>query len=62
MTALDASLMTSLPSAITTVYNNGDDLKARQNMALAAYYAGITFTQSGVGYVHAIFHTLPRQR
>lgn len=40
------------------VYNNGQNLKARQNMLKAAYDAGIAFTRSYVGYVHAIAHSL----
>jgi len=38
-------------------YANGDDLEARQAMALASYYGGLAFTRTGVGYVHAIAHT-----
>ena len=33
-----------------------DGLEARQDMALAAYCAGVAFTSAGVGYVHAIAH------
>ncbi len=39
-------------------YNNGGDLKAREKMLEASYEAGIAFTRSCVGYVHAIAHTL----
>ncbi len=39
-------------------YKNGSDLKARQNMQLAAFYAGRSFTRGCVGYVHAVGHTL----
>lgn len=39
-------------------YSNGDDLVARENMQLASYYAGVSFTRAYVGYVHAIAHTL----
>jgi len=96
MTALDPSLMTGLPPAVTAAtgmdalthavesfvsktstqqteayariavrlvfenlakaYENGDDLGARKAMALASYYAGIAFTRTSVGYVHAIAH------
>lgn len=96
MTALDPSLMTGLPPAVTaatgmdalthavesfvaktstrqteayakiavrlvfanlpTAYRNGDDMAARKAMALASYYAGIAFTRTSVGYVHAIAH------
>lgn len=39
-------------------YNNGADLKARDNMLKASYYAGVAFTRAYVGYVHAIAHQL----
>lgn len=39
-------------------YNNGNNLTARQNMLKAAYEAGVAFTRSYVGYVHAIAHSL----
>ncbi len=38
------------------VVADGQNLKARQNMARASYLAGKAFTQVGVGYVHAIAH------
>ena len=41
-----------------TVYCHGDNIEARQNMQLAAFYAGRAFTRGCVGYVHAIGHTL----
>lgn len=39
-------------------YCNGSDIEARHNMQKAAFYAGRAFTRGGVGYVHAIGHTL----
>lgn len=39
-------------------YQNGNNLVARNNMLKAAYYAGVAFTQSYVGYVHAVAHSL----
>ena len=36
----------------------GEDLAARQSMALAATYAGMAFSRASVGYVHAIAHNL----
>ncbi|EEX93721.1 hypothetical protein VIOR3934_00505 [Vibrio orientalis CIP 102891 = ATCC 33934] len=36
----------------------GQNVTARQNMALASYYAGLAFTKASLGYVHAIAHTL----
>lgn len=42
-------------------YDDGTDAEARQNMLRAAYCGGIAFTQSYVGYVHAIAHALGGQ-
>lgn len=39
-------------------YRDGADLEAREQMALAATYAGLAFTRANVGYVHAIAHQL----
>jgi alcohol dehydrogenase class IV len=36
---------------------DGTDLEARKAMALASYYAGLAFTRTSVGYVHAIAHS-----
>ncbi len=46
-------IMEYLPRAVK---DGANDIEARQNMALASFYAGIAFTQAGVGYVHAIAH------
>lgn len=43
---------------LETAYKDGDNLTARQNMLHAAYLAGLAFTKSYVGYVHAIAHSL----
>lgn len=40
------------------VYHHGDNIKARNNMAHAAYLAGWAFSKSYVGYVHALAHAL----
>lgn len=45
-------------SNLHKVYRNGADLEARGAMALASYYAGLAFTRTSVGYVHAIAHQL----
>lgn len=39
-------------------YENGSNLTARSNMLKASYYAGVAFTRSYVGYVHAIAHSI----
>ena len=41
-----------------TAYIDGSNLTARQNMQLAAFYAGRAFTRGCVGYVHACGHPL----
>ncbi|MGH0036407.1 MAG: iron-containing alcohol dehydrogenase [Myxococcota bacterium] len=41
---------------LPTACAHGDDLAARKSMALASYYAGLAFTRTSVGYVHAIAH------
>lgn len=41
---------------LETAVHDGKNLEARQNMAMASYYAGLAFTKASVGYVHAIAH------
>ena len=43
---------------LRTACQQGQDLVAREKMALAATYAGFAFTRASVGYVHAIAHQL----
>lgn len=43
---------------LTKAYDDGKNLEARDNMQHASFYAGVAFTVSYVGYVHAIAHTL----
>ena len=43
---------------IEIAYRDGKNLKARRNMLNASYSAGLAFTISYVGYVHAIAHSL----
>ena len=43
---------------ILTVYQDGTNLEARQNMQRGSFYAGRSFTRGCVGYVHAIGHPL----
>lgn len=44
--------------ALPIAHVNGQDLAAREKMALASNYAGLAFTRANVGYVHAIAHQL----
>ena len=39
-------------------YNNPSNIVAREKMLLASYNAGVAFTKSYVGYVHAVAHSL----
>lgn len=43
---------------LKTAYAEGGNLEARNNMLLASYKAGVAFSQSYVGYVHAVAHSL----
>lgn len=54
--ALDA--MRYIFQNIEKVYNDGSNARARKHMLNASYLAGLAFTRSYVGYVHAVAHTL----
>jgi alcohol dehydrogenase len=41
-------------------YRDGNDMEAREGMALASFYAGAAFSRTSVGYVHGIAHQLGR--
>lgn len=47
-------IFSSLPRA----YEHGEDLEAREAMAVAAFHAGLAFTKAYVGYVHAFSHKI----
>jgi alcohol dehydrogenase class IV len=53
-TAAVRMIFKNLPRA----HADGNDLEAREAMALAAFFAGLAFTKAYVGYVHAFSHTL----
>lgn len=46
---------------LEAAYADGKNEEARRNMLRAAYIAGIAFSKSYVGYVHAVAHTLGGQ-
>ena len=46
---------------LETAYSDGKNETARRNMLRAAYIAGIAFSKSYVGYIHAVAHTLGGQ-
>ena len=43
---------------LPVVYEDGQNLEAREQMLKASYYAGVAFTQAYVGYVHAFAHAI----
>ncbi len=53
-----ASATKAVMHYLPIAYKNGDDLKAREEMGIAAHYGGIAFNKAGLGYVHAIAHQL----
>lgn len=44
--------------SLERAYIDGNDKEAREDMLLASYKAGMAFSRSYVGYVHAIAHSL----
>lgn len=46
---------------LKAAYDNGLDKEARSGMLRAAYCAGVAFTKSYVGYIHAVAHSLGGQ-
>lgn len=46
---------------VETAYADGQNHEARANMLLAAYKAGLAFSKSYVGYIHAVAHSLGGQ-
>ena len=43
---------------LETAYNDGTNLQARKRLLKASYKAGLAFSRSYVGYVHAVAHSL----
>jgi len=52
------SAVTMIFENLPRVFERGDDLVAREQMALASTYAGMAFTRANVGNVHAVAHQL----
>ena len=46
---------------VDTAYCDAYNQKARENMLYAAHKAGIAFSKSYVGYIHAVAHSLGGQ-
>ncbi|MEG0090564.1 MAG: iron-containing alcohol dehydrogenase [Oscillospiraceae bacterium] len=43
---------------LENVYNNPTDIKGREALLVASFYAGMAFTRTYVGYVHAFAHNI----
>lgn len=52
------SAMVTIFKYLPEAYDNGSNLVARQALAKASYDAGLAFTRTYIGYVHAIAHQL----
>lgn len=59
--AMAEEAVTLIAQNLIAAYDDGSNLKARKGMLKAAHYAGIAFTRSYVGYVHAVAHSLGGQ-
>lgn len=59
--ALAEAAIKSIYEHLEYVYNNPSDLQGREALLLASFYAGMAFTSTYVGYVHAFAHTLGRK-
>lgn len=56
--ALSLEAVSMIFKSLERAYIDGNDKEARENMLLASYKAGMAFSRSYVGYVHAIAHSL----
>ena len=59
--AMSEEAVTLIVRYLRRAVEDGSDLEARQGMLRAAYCAGVSFTRSYVGYVHALAHALGGQ-
>ena len=53
-----ASAVRAVMKYLPIAYKDGDNLKAREEMGMAAHYGGIALNKAALGYVHAIAHQL----
>ena len=59
--ALSVAATRVIVRELPRVYQDGRDVAARQNLAVASCQAGLAFTKASVGYVHAISHQIGAQ-
>lgn len=50
--------ITLIAKNLKAAVDNGEDIKARDNMAYAEFLAGMAFNNASLGYVHAMAHQL----
>lgn len=56
--AMSLSATRAIVRDLPRAYENGQDLEARQSLAIASCHAGLAFTKASIGYVHAISHQI----
>lgn len=59
--ALAEKALTLAFSNLLETYLHGDSAQARENMQMASYLAGLSFTQAGLGITHSIAHAIGAQ-
>ena len=59
--ALAISAIKVIPHALSIAVGDGAELSARLDMAIASYSAGLSFSNSGLGLVHALSHQIGAQ-
>jgi alcohol dehydrogenase class IV len=57
---LAASAVRGVFDYLPRAWRDGDDMEAREAMAIASFEAGLAFGRTSVGYTHAIAHQLGR--
>lgn len=59
--SLSLSAVSLIFQNIETAYRDGENFSARKHMLMASYKAGVAFSKSYVGYIHAVAHSLGGQ-
>ena len=57
---LSAAAARAIFEYLPRAYRDGDDMQAREAMAMASFQAGVAFGRTSVGYAHAVAHQLGR--
>ena len=56
--ALSYQALRMIGEALPIVAGQGDNIEARENMALASYMAGVAFSNAGLGLTHSMAHQI----